>query len=731
MKQLVQDLSNGEMRVVDVPAPHAEPGSVLVRVAASVISAGTERQQAEFGSKNLIQKIRSRPATFRKILNQTLREGVLNTIESVQRKLEGTKSIGYSCAGTVLDVGEGVTGFASGDFVACAGGGYAVHAEIVSVPVNLAAKLPLRVGETPDFEGAAFATLGAIALQGLRLADIQVGSVVGVIGLGLVGQITIQLLKASGCRVLCTDPQADRAKLALQMGATGVATSPGEFKSLVAAETDGFGVDSVLITADGPSNQPVELAGEVCRDRGTVVVVGVVGANPPRSTFFGKELVLRISRSSGPGRYDKDYEENGGDYPIGYVRWTENRNMQAFLALLAERKIDMRPIVTHRFDIADAARAFDLVLGRTNERYLGIVLCYKAEPDTRRRIEVSEPASRITRLLANSNATGRVALGVIGCGGFAQQMLLPAFNKLPDVELVGIASNRGLSATSAARRLGFAYSSTDSEEIMQDPKINAVVIATRHGLHAPLVTAALRAGKHVFVEKPLAIAEGELASLLDAYEHSSHPIVMVGFNRRFAPLSEKLKAFIGSTHEPLAVDYRINAGYIPRDSWVHDPVEGGGRIIGELCHFVDFCSWIVGESPSSVVAQCLPDGGRYSQDNVFGQMRFPNGSIASIRYLANGNSTLSKERVEVHGGNRSGVLENFRNLQLYAGGRCTSERRWLRQDKGHYRECELFAQAVAGNLESPIPFSQSVAVTRTTFAIAESLRSALNAITVN
>jgi polar amino acid transport system substrate-binding protein len=342
MKQVVQDLSDGEMRILDVPAPHAEPGSVLVRVAASVISAGTERALLEFGTKNLIQKIRSRPATFRKLLNQTLKDGVLNTIESAQRRMEGTKSPGYSCAGTVLDIGEGVTGFAPGNAVACAGAGYAVHAEVVSVPMNLAAKLPLRHGEDPDFEAASFATLGSIALQGIRLADIQVGSVVGVIGLGLLGQITIQLLKASGCRVLCTDPQSDRARLALQMGAAGAATSSDEFKALVTAETDNFGLDSVLITADTASNGPVELAGEVSRDRGTVVVVGAVGMNAPRSSFFGKELILRVSRSYGPGRYDKEYEENGRDYPIGYVRWTENRNMQAFLALLAERKIDMR-----------------------------------------------------------------------------------------------------------------------------------------------------------------------------------------------------------------------------------------------------------------------------------------------------------------------------------------------------------------------------------------------------
>lgn len=710
MRQVLQSANTGRIEVAEVPAPKLLPGCVLVRIAASVLSTGTERASAEFASKNLLQKAQARPDLVKQVMDKVRRDGLLSAVTTARSRLDRPVSLGYSSAGTVIAVADDVRGIQIGDRVACAGAGYAVHAEISCIPRLLVAKIP----ETSllSFEEAAFTTLGAVALHGLRVADVKLGSVVGVIGLGLIGQLTVQLLKASGCNVVGFDINPERARLASELGADATCSSPEYFQSSCFHFSSQIGVDAVLITAETPSSDPANLAAEVARDRATVVAVGAVGMELGRKKYYEKELEFRISRSYGPGRYDTAYEQNGRDYPIGYVRWTETRNMEAFLQIASDRKIDLRTLITHRFPIEHAEAAYGLIMRKDGEPFLGVMITYPDEPEENRRLELLHTRKKEGRL-------GEVPkIGMLGAGNFATATLIPAIRKTPHTQLHGICAATGASARHAGKKFGFRYCTTDENELFSDPEINAVVIGTRHHLHASQVIRALGAGKHVFCEKPICLNERELSAIVSAHaEAVPPPLLMVGFNRRFAPMTTRLKDFLSSVKEPLVMHYRINAGMLPADHWTSDPEQGGGRIIGEVCHFIDLLGFLAGAMPIEVRAQEIASPTSPASASVMVALQFSNGSYGTVSYLANGDSAYSKERLEIFGGGSVAVLEDFRRLELVHEGRKKVLHSRLRQDKGHQAEWEAFAEAIQAGGESPIPFNQIVGSTLATLSV--------------
>jgi len=729
MKQVIQNLRSGETTVIEVPIPSPQKGQALIRTAASLVSAGTERMLVEFARKSLVGKARSRPDLLEQVLDKARREGFITTVEAAFNRLDQPMAIGYSSAGTIVELGENMHGFQVGQRVACGGGGYAVHAEYAAVPRNLLAALP----EDVSFESAAFTTLGAIALHGFRLARLQLGSRVAVIGLGLLGLLSAQISRAAGCSVLGIDLDPGRLDLARRLGIQAVLRKNAE--GATAGPTDGQGFDAVLICADTPSNDPVELAGIIARDRAFVVASGAVGLEIPRKLYFEKELTFLNSRSYGPGRYDPAYEEGGQDYPIGYVRWTEGRNLKAFVELLSTGAVDPAPLITHRYPVDNAAEAYHLITGKDAEPFLGVLITYKGTQTSGTPLETTRKAPRSAKVepseTAGSLPPENVRLGILGAGNFASAVMLPAVKKAPGIELVGIASASGLSAQNAANRYGFNYADSHEDRVINDPQVNTVAILTRHHMHAQQVLKSLQAGKNVFCEKPLAIKEEELAEIeqfiLDENKESlspiQHPLLLVGFNRRFAPLALKMKAFLAERNEPLAAYYRVNSGYIPADHWTQDPEQGGGRIIGEGCHFIDFLTFLTGQIPVSVAASALPDDGRYREDNAVLNFKYPDGSIGTVAYLANGDKTFPKEHVEVFCGGRIAQLNDFRSLELVYAGKRTLQRSRFRQDKGHQAEWEAFSHAVTSGGPPPIVYDQIFGVTRASFAAVQSLRS--------
>jgi predicted dehydrogenase/threonine dehydrogenase-like Zn-dependent dehydrogenase len=716
MKQLLQDARTGDLTVVEVPAPQLLPGCVLVQVAASLVSAGTERASAEFASKSLFAKAKARPDLVREVISKLRRDGLASTWQTVRSRLDQPQSVGYSSAGVVVALGDGIIDIDVGDRVACAGAGYAVHAEFACVPRMLVAKIPeSRKGLSQvSFEEAAFGTLGSICLHGIRTAEVSLGDTVAVIGLGLLGQITVQLLRAAGCRVYGMDLLPARADLAIASGAEATCTGTQQFRDLCFQKSAGVGVDSVLITAETPSSEPVNLAAEISRDRAIVVAVGTVGMELRRKLYYEKELDFRVSRSYGPGRYDTAFEQKGRDYPIGHVRWTETRNLEAFLQLVANDKLNLSSLITHRFPIEQADRAYDVITRSSGDEFLAALLTY---PNAER--TTAQSLARIS-VASSFPLSASIGLGVLGAGNFAQSTLLPALKAIPGIGFVGVCNSTGPRSRSAAAKFGFSYCSNSETELLHDPNINAVLIATRHHLHASQSLAALEAGKSVFCEKPLCLNETELVSLVAASSQDNGPFLMVGFNRRFAPMAIVMKQFLSSIHEPLAIHYRVNAGYISPDHWVNDPEEGGGRILGEVCHFVDFVCFLVGSCPVEVQAQVVANPGQYSMDNVIASLKFPNGSLATISYLANGDKSASKERVEVFGGGSVAILEDFRRLELVSNGRKKITRsRWI-QDKGHKAEMQAFVDVLRGNISPPVSFDQIVGSTLATLRLQNS-----------
>lgn len=700
MKQVLQYMNNGESKIVDVPIPQVRKNSALVRNAASLVSAGTERSLVEFGEKNLLQKATSRPDLMKQVLDKAKREGVLSTLESTFNRLDQPMVLGYSSAGTIVEVGEGLVGFKVGDRVVCAGGNHAVHAEYAVIPQNLLAHLPQEI----PFESACFATLGAIALNGIRLAHLELGEHVAVIGLGLLGLLTARLVEANGCQVTGIEPSLKRVEFARKAGIQ--AFQREDILSSVASLTQNRGFDAVLICAATSSSDTVELAGEIVRDRGSVISLGVVGLDIPRKPYYEKEIFFQVSRSSGPGRYDPVYEEAGVDYPLGYVRWTEGRNLQAFVQLLHARKIEVADLITHQFIIDDAAKAYELITGKTEEEYVGIVLDYPLAD------ERNEQQREWVAVQEKHNPEASIRVGAIGAGNYAKATFLPVMHKSRDIDLVAIASINGVNAQHAAQRFGFENATSSADAILEHEKINTVVIMTRHQDHAALTLTALKSGKHVYCEKPLALTLKDLDEIETQLRKKTSPILMVGFNRRFAPLSIHLKDFYANRSEPIYIHYTVNAGFLPATHWLHDPLEGGGRIIGEGCHFIDYLTFLTGEAPISVQAAVLPDDGKYHQDNMLLTFTYSDGSVGSIAYLANGDKSFPKERIEVFSGGKVAVLDDYRSLSLTSAGSTRTIRSRFRMDKGHQASWEAFLQSIRQGNDAPIPYEQLLAVSR-------------------
>ena len=708
MKQLLQNIKTGKSSVENIPIPTPRKGQALVKVEASLVSAGTERMVVEFAEKSLAGKARSRPDLVKQVIDKARREGLLNTAQAAFNRLDQPMALGYSSAGKIVKLGKGMQGFRVGQRVACAGGGFAVHAEYNVVPRNLLTPLPKNV----DFESAAFTTLGAIALHGYRLAEPQVGENVAIIGMGLLGLLTAQIASAAGCNVLGIDIDPARLKLASSLGLQAV--SRKQAVNSASAFTSNRGFDAVLICADTSSNDPIELAGTIARDRARVVATGAVGLAIPRKIYFEKEISFINSRSYGPGRYDSDYEENGKDYPIGFVRWTEGRNFEAVVDLMSKGKLQVEPLITHRFPIEEGVRAYEVITGKTKEKFLGVLLTYPEGGRTDGR----EKAVQFSSIHRPSSAV--MNLGVLGAGLFANAVLLPSIKKAGDINLIGIASSGGLHAQHSGKKFGFQYAVSDENEIIQDPTVNTVAILTRHDSHADLVIKALQAGKHVFVEKPLAITPEQLKKIEKQLRINNNGLLTVGFNRRFAPLAQQLHLSLADRTEPLHANYRVNAGSIPLNHWTQDPEIGGGRIIGEACHFIDFITFLVGEAPVSVSAHTLPDIGKYSEDNVSMTFTFPDGSIGVVDYLANGDKSYAKERVEVFCGGQVSVLDDFVSLETVRDGRKTRTK--SAQDKGWVNEWKVFVKSIRNGGEPPIPYEQLIGVTKSTFAAIESIR---------
>ena len=700
MRQLLQNVSTGEITVEEVPAPLRDSRSLLVAARFSVISPGTERAVLEIGRASLVGKARARPELVRKVVDSARSEGIGPTYAKVRGRLGEPNALGYSLSGVVLEAGDDAPA-APGDLVACAGAGYASHAEVVSVPRNLCARVPDGVAA----EDAAYATVAAIALHGVRLAELKLGEVAAVIGLGLVGQLTLELLQAAGCLPLGVDLDRGRVELARRAGFFAT-TDPAELEEEIARLSDRRGADAALVTAASKSPEPLATATAIARERAAVIVVGDVPFESPRAPLFAKELRLIVSRSYGPGRYDPVYEQSGVDYPAGYVRWTEGRNLGEVLRLMADGHLNPSRLTTHRFELERGADAYQLLGGQ--EPSLGILLHYDATEAGSRRLFLANGAPR-RPLRALRRERPRV--GVVGAGTFARTVLMPALRRYADI--TAIATATGISARSSATRFGASLATTDPHEVIASPDVDAVVIATRHDTHAKYAVAALRAGKHVFVEKPLALSRDELSEVEQAAA-SSEAVLMVGFNRRFAPLAADLKQALAG-RGPIVATYRVNAGRLPRTHWTHDPEVGGGRIVGEVCHFVDFAVFLIGAAPSSVVASAaIGDGSEPREDTLSTTLRFPDGSLATILYSALGDPSLGKERVEVLGEAGAGVLEDFGELRLHRRAEETS--RSGRRDKGHAREMAAFARACHTG-EQPWPVDEMAAVMRATFDI--------------
>jgi len=694
-----------------VPAPILQHGRVLVRTAASLVSAGTERAFAELGRKSVLGKAAERPDLVQKMVQKVKTDGLLTTLSAVRDKLDESHALGYSAAGVVVQVGEGVAGFRVGDRVACAGTGYAVHAEMLSVPQNLCTRLPNGV----DFEGGAFATVGAVALQGLRLAEPTLGEFIVVIGLGLLGQLAVQLLKANGCRVFGIDLEEMKVNLAKQLGADeGCVAGHGE-KQAVMDWSRGRGADAVIITAATSSDEPIRSAGEIARLRGRVVAVGLVGMNVPRQIYFERELTLRVSMSYGPGRYDPEYEEHGHDYPLPYVRWTEGRNMEAFLDLVASGRVSVNPLITHRFPIAEGNRAYELLSGGGSAPYLGIIINYDPEHELERHVVNAARTAAVRR-----DGAKRVGLGMIGAGDYARPVLLPHF-KAHGAEFLAIASASGVTARDAGEKYGFARFVSGADEVLADPDVNLVVIATRHDSHAELTCRALERGLNVLVEKPLALNDEELDAIVAAAAGSRGSLT-VGFNRRFSPFALAANKFFAG-QSPLSILYRVNAGRIPRSHWTQDPREGGGRVVGEVCHFVDLIHFLTGSTVQRVFAEAISSQGKQAvdDDSVFISLKLADGSNAAIAYLAEGDRALPKERVEIMGGGRSFIIDDFKTASTYENGR-EKHTKLRAQDKGHRDEINAVCAAVLAGAPGSIPLQELVEATRVTFRIVQSLR---------
>jgi len=705
MNQVIQNYRTGEIALKQVPAPAVRPRTVLVRNAASVVSVGTEKLMTDLARKSLLGKARARPDLVKRVIDKARLEGIGEAFGQAMNRLDAPVPLGYSCAGRVLAVADDVDGFRAGDIVACGGHAAASHAEIVRVPRTLCAFVPDGV----SVEDAAFAFIGAIALHTVRAAEVQLGERVAVIGLGLLGQIAAQIVRAAGAEVFGLDLDVAKVELALALGAQGAAAVAPEAAQTALRFTNGRGFDAVLILASTTSNQPAEMAVELARDRGRIAIAGMVRMDMPRNALYEKELRLVVPRSAGPGIDDSAYEEKGIDYPVSYVQWTEQRNMEAFLKLVAAGAVRLAPLVSHQFPIERALDAYQFLSGERREPYLGVVLTYNA----------GEPAKATRRLDVRPHPRtvhDTTRIGVIGAGLFATSVLLPALRKIDGVHLSGVATTGGVSAEHVARKFGFDYCTTDADELLGDRDIDAVMVLTRHGSHAELVSQALGSGKDVFVEKPLATTPEQLAAVQKAFA-SSQCRLMVGFNRRFAPLAVEAKSVIGNAPGDLVVLCRVNAGMVAGDHWIYDPEDGAGRVIGEVCHFVDLVQHLAGAQVATAFAQQTHD----EPDNLCAALTMANGAIATIVYTASGSKAFPRERVEAFAGQTVIAIDDFRAAAFVRNGKHW-RRRSFSVDRGHRAELRAFVACLRRGREFPVPFAEHVNTSLATFAIQESLR---------
>ncbi|MSR69384.1 MAG: dehydrogenase [Phycisphaerales bacterium] len=706
MKQILQSLKTGVTEVADVPCPSAKRGHLLIRTSQTLVSVGTERMMVEFGKAGWIEKARQQPDKVRMVLDKMKTDGVMPTIEAVFNKLDQPLPLGYCNVGTVVEIGAGVTGFAVGDRVASNG----KHAEMICVPVNLCAKVPAQVTD----EEAAFTVLGAIALQGIRLVQPTLGEAVVVTGMGLIGLVTTQLLRAHGCRVLGIDFDPKRLAMAQMFGAEVVDLSTGQ-DPVAAAEqfSRGRGVDAVIVTAATKSNEPMHQAALMCRKRGRIVLVGVTGLELSRDDFFKKEITFQVSCSYGPGRYDPNYEEKGQDYPVGYVRWTEQRNLEAVLDMMADGRLAVKSLISHRYGIEQAAAAYEVVGG--SEPSLGIVLGYTGAAATGRDV-----AKKSVAISPATSGDGRVSVSFVGAGNYATAVLIAAF-KRGGARLRSVASSAGVSGLHAGRKFGFEETTTDTAQLFADSETNAIVITTRHDSHAQFVCDALAAGKHVFVEKPLCLTRDELDKIERAYGTATtasgrKPQLMVGFNRRFAPQVVKMKSLLAAAPGPKSFVATMNAGAIPADHWVHDREQGGGRTIGEACHFIDILRFLAGCEIESHSCTAMRSA---TGDTVSIALTFCDGSIGTVHYFANGSKAFPKERVEVFAAGGVLQLDNFRRLSGF-GWKGFSKMNLWRQDKGQRACAQEFIRSVRDGGSPAIPMAEIIEVARVSIEVSES-----------
>jgi len=719
--QLIQNYKTGELELPDVPIPRVSNNAVCIQTQASLISIGTERSLIELGKKSLLGKAKARPDLVKRFIDKAKKEGLLKTFQEAMGRLDAPTPLGYSASGIVREVGNYVHSFSVGDRVACIGAGFATHAEYNTVPEPLCCKVPDNV----SFEEAAFGMLGVISLHGIRCADLTFGERVSVIGLGLLGLITAQILKAYGSSVIGYDIDPRKVELARKLGIDFACSSEEEYKTLVDRNTEGYGADAVIITAASDSDAPVRLAVDIVRFRGKIVVVGVADIHPNRNELWYKEAQIIVSRAGGPGSLDPLFEQKGIDYPPGYVRWTEERNLQEFLRLISEGRVDVKSLITHQFPIQQVIEVYNNILNNTGGPYIGVVLKYGANSKETK----EEALDRRKSLRPPINRVSNVTLGVLGAGLFGKALLIPALERVSKKEkakLHTLVTSSGINAYHTAKKHGFETCSTDSKDIFQQKDINAVCILTPHSTHAKLVREALQENKHVFVEKPLCVTQQELEEITETYRtinFQEKPFLMVGYNRRFSPHSRKVKAFLQNRKDPLMIHYRVNAGFVPKTHWVHSEEEGGSRIIGEICHFVDLMIFFNGSYPEKVYAERVSGNDKtiVNDDNVAIILKFKDGSIGSIFYSASGDKAFSRERIEVFCEGKTFCIEDFKKTFLYLGGNKETYRT-LNQEIGYEEELTHFFKVIKGEQNPCLNYEEIYYSTLCLFKIKESLQ---------
>ena len=696
MKQIIQDLKKGDTILEEVPVPKVKSGSVLIQTTRTLVSLGTERMLVDFGKSNLIQKAKQQPDKVKMVLDKVKTDGLRPTLEAVFNKLGQPLPLGYCNVGKVVAVGKGVTEFSIGDRVASNGN----HAEFVCVPTNLAANIPDNVTD----EEAAFTVIGSIGLQGIRLLQPTFGETIVVVGLGLIGLITAELLSANGCNVIGFDFDSNKVRIAKEKGIIAINPAEGTDQvKFVESYTNGVGADGVIITASNKSNEIISQSANMCRKRGRIILVGVIGLDISRADFFEKEITFQVSCSYGAGRYDEEYEQKGHDYPIGYVRWTEKRNFEAVLDAISKKRLDVNSLITDRVPLNDYLKIYG---DMSNSKSIASILEYTSSNKEENTIQLS-----------NKSFEGKKGvIGIIGSGNFTSATILPKLKKC-NADVKYIASSRGLSSTIMARKYNISNSTSDYQEMLKDEEVDLILVTTQHHMHAKMTIEAISAGKSVYVEKPLALNEKELDEIIVKY-NSKNINLSVGFNRRFAPLAKKMKKALGTSATPINIITTMNAGFVPKDVWIHDMEIGGGRIIGEACHYIDLCTYLTGSKVVSVCMNAMGLNPKENTDNASILLKYKNGSNAVINYFANGSKSYSKERVEVYSQERTLIMDNWRTLKGYGFKDFTSAK--SRQDKGHFNQFQALLNQQKNGGPSIIPFSEIVNTTRASFAAIQS-----------